>query len=501
MTLLSTQGLGKHYPGVRALDAVDFELERGEVHVLFGENGAGKSTLISLLAGAARPSTGRIVLNGQPVAFASVADARRAGISAVFQEFSLVPTLSVAENLFLGDEPRGRFGLLARQQALRRGRALLDDLQFDIDCRRPVATLSRAEQQMVEIAKGLHARTQVFILDEPTASLTDKETQRLFEIVRRLQQQGVGIVYISHRMQEIDALADRITVLRDGRKVATVPARGTTHEALVEMMIGRSVDHLYPTIAARPGEVVLEMRELCTASGVHDASLTVRAGEVLGVAGLVGSGKSALFRAAFGLEPVTAGSIRFLGEDTTRTRPAAMLARGMAYLPPDRKTEGLVLGFASAQNIALPMLGAPLPSPAGSRPRQHRDARIQQAAGAVELAPRNLARPVGLLSGGNQQKVLFAKGLTRPARLYVFDEPTVGVDVGTRAALYRLIQRLCEEGAAVVVVSSDLPEVLNLAHRVLVMCAGRVAGELVAPAITETRVLNLFFPRSTEAAA
>ena len=316
MPFLQTHGLSKHYPGVRALDAVDFDLLRGEVQVRFGENGAGKSTLISLLAGVSPPTAGTIELDGRAVRLRSVRDAREHGISAVFQEFSLVPTLSVAENLFLGDELR-RGRLLDRAAMIRGAERVLAELQFGIDARRTVAGLSRAEQQMVEIAKGMRAHASVLILDEPTASLTDKETLRLFELVRRLKAQGVGIIYISHRMQEIDEIADRITVLRDGRKIATVPARGLSHDRLIEMMTGRAVEQIYPRIETRPGETVLQVSRLSTASGVRDASITVRRGEVVGLAGLVGSGKSELLRAVYGLDRITAGRASFVGQDVT----------------------------------------------------------------------------------------------------------------------------------------------------------------------------------------
>ncbi|WP_422097992.1 sugar ABC transporter ATP-binding protein [Variovorax sp.] len=490
--LLQTRGLGKRYPGVLALDGVDFELRAGEVHVLFGENGAGKSTLISLLAGANVPSAGEIRLRGEPVRFANVHEARRHGISAVFQEFSLIPTLSVAQNLSLGEEPR-RGGLLDRGALRERARAMLADLGFAIDVDAPVAGLTRAQQQMVEIAKGLRGEVSVLILDEPTASLTDAETQRLFALVARLQARGVGIVYISHRMQEIARIADRITVLRDGRQVTTVEARETDADRLIELMSGRAIEQVYPRIAFAPGETVLEVEGLHSPNGVRGASLRVRRGEVVGLAGLVGCGKSELFRAVCGLDPVSAGRVLFKGQPRTGARVRRLLDEGLFYLPPDRKGEGLVLGFSSRANITLPLVHGPLRGHGGWL-RKRLGRRLSTAAAErVELAPRNLERSVALLSGGNQQKVLFGKGMTRDAALYVFDEPTVGVDIGTRSALYQVIRKLCEGGAAVVVISSDLPEVLHLSHRVYVMCRGEIAGELQGDAIGETAVLNLFF--------
>jgi ribose transport system ATP-binding protein len=493
--LLRTVGLSKRYPGVLALDSVDFDLRAGEVHVLFGENGAGKSTLISLLAGANTPTAGEIYLRGERVAYANVHGARRHGISAVFQEFSLIPSLSVAQNLSLGEEPRQ--GVLLDRGAVRaRARAMLADLDFDIDADAPVSGLGRAQQQMVEIAKGLRGEVSVLILDEPTASLTDTETQRLFELIARLQARGVGIVYISHRMQEIAQIADRITVLRDGRKVTTVDARSTSANRLIELMSGRAMVQIYPHIANHPGEVVLQVDHLSSPNGVQQASLTVRRGEVVGFAGLVGCGKSELFRAIYGLDVVSDGQVHFKGQRRTGAKVRQMLDEGMFYLPPDRKGEGLVLGFTSRANITLPIVRSALRGHGGWLRKRLGQQLSKAAAERVELAPRNLDKPVGLLSGGNQQKALFGKGMTRDAALYIFDEPTVGVDIGTRGALYKVIQKLCESGAAVVVISSDLPEVLHLSHRVYVMRAGRIAGELEGGDINEPRVLNLFFGSS-----
>ena len=490
--LLHTEGLSRYYPGVRALDAVDFDLAAGEVHVLFGENGAGKSTLISLLAGANNPSAGSIYVRGIAKHFGNVHEARMAGISAVFQEFSLIPTLTVAQNLCLGEAPLHN-GMLDKQGLLKRAQSSLDELGFEVNASALVATLSRAQQQMVEIAKGLRGQVSVLILDEPTASLTERETTHLFALIGRLKEQGVGIVYISHRMQEIFQIADRVTVLRDGRKVCTVKAAETTHDQLITLMSGRSIEKIYPHIESRPGEVVLEIQNLSTRSGVRNASITARRGEVVGLAGLVGCGKSELLRAAYGLDKVTHGKVSLKGREHTNASTAQSLKLGYFYLPPDRKHEGLVLGFRSASNITLHALEGSLKGWGGwLRKKDLKDMAIR-AGDQVELTSRNLGKAVGLLSGGNQQKVLFAKGLTSNMALYVFDEPTVGVDVGTRSALYGVIKQLCEGGAAVVLISSDLPEVLHLAHRAYVMCRGEVMGELQGHEITECGLLSLFF--------
>ena len=497
--LLQTTGLTRYYPGVRALDRVDFELARGEVHVLFGENGAGKSTLITLLSGAQPPTAGKILFEGREITLGSVRAARAYGISGVFQEFSLVPTLSVADNIFLGAEPR-RWAFVNRRQVRSRAVTLLRELQFELDPDRMVGLMPRAEQQMVEIAKGFRSKPQVLILDEPTASLTDLETDRLFTLVERIKASGAGVIYITHRMQEIRRIADRVTVLRDGRKIGTVDAKLCSDEQLIEMMTGRAVSEVYPTITNKPAEELLRIENVTTASGVRGASLNVHRGEVVGVAGLVGSGKSELLRAAFGLDRVTFGRVVFKGRDITHARPHRLLDSGMFYLPPDRKLEGLVLPFSSRDNIALSALAKRVKGPFGLVSRIARDLVVERAAKAVDLAERNVGRTVGLLSGGNQQKVLFAKGLALDVDLYVLDEPTVGVDVGTRTSLYALVKRLCESGAGVVVISSDLPEVLNLSHRLYVMRRGEVAGELLGDDIEESRVLGLFFDRGAKAA-
>lgn len=489
-SLIQTMALTRRYPGVVALNAVDFDLASGEVHVLFGENGAGKSTLISMLAGASRPSEGSILVRGEVVSFDTVADARALGISAVFQEFSLIPTMTVAENIFLGDEPRkGLF--LDRRGMMEKARRLFADLEFEIDPRRRVSTLSRAEQQMVEIAKALHTDLSILILDEPTASLTDREVEHLFAVIERMKARGVGIIYISHRMQEFARIADRITVLRDGAKIGTVAMADTNEAELVEMMAGRAITEIYPEIARNPGAPILEIKGL-HAWGVHGVDLTVRPGEVLGVAGLVGSGKSRSFRAMMGLLPVKAGAVTLKGQDVTGASTRDLMMDGAYYLPPDRKTEGLQLAFTVRSNLHQgAMIGRK--SRFGFLPWADIQQASEQIAERVELPVAYRGRLAAQLSGGNQQKTLFGRGLGRDYDLYIFDEPTVGVDMGARAAIYRLIADLAEAGKAVVVISSDLPEAMNLAHRLVVFSHGRISAELEGDDINEAAVLAHFF--------
>jgi len=495
LPLLRLEAISKQFPGVRALDRVDFDLAAGEVHVLFGENGAGKSTLISLVAGAITPTDGRILFKGKPVALASVHQARALGISAVFQEFSLVPQMTVEENLFLGAESaEGPF--LNKRAMHRRAAETLDRLGFPLKPTMRVAYLGRAEQQMVEIAKAFRSELSVLILDEPTASLTERETERLFALIEQAKAQGVGIIYITHRIAEIKRIGDRITVLRDGRYIATLPAKQASETKLVELMTGRVISEIFPAVAYKPGETVLETVGLSTASGtVRDASITVRAGEIVGLAGLVGSGKSELARACFGLEPLREGRVRLAGEDVTGLGPRAMLDRGFFYLPPDRRAEGLVVLRGARENIALPALHTPLFSRGWLLKRRAEKERTHGLARQLNLQPLNLERPIEHFSGGNQQKVLLAKALSRDVRLFVFDEPTVGVDVGTRVAIYGFIRDLCQAGAAVLLISSDLPEILHLTCRTYVMYRGALRAELAGAEITQDRVLSHFFER------
>ncbi|HEY9038290.1 MAG TPA: sugar ABC transporter ATP-binding protein [Roseovarius sp.] len=495
--LIQTRRLTRVYPGVIALDHVDFDVRPGEVHVLFGENGAGKSTLISLLAGANTPSEGEILVEGAPVRFASVADAQAAGIYTVFQEFSLIPTMTVAQNMFLGREPG--FGPFTDHRAMRRAaQALLDSLGFDVPTGAVIAHLSRAQQQMVEIAKAFHGDPKVLILDEPTASLTDREVDHLFRTILRLRAQGVAIIYISHRIHEFERIADRVTVLRDGAYIGTTAMADTDEATLVEMMAGRAIRDIYPDIPHAPGEVLLEVNAL-RAWGVRGASLTARRGEVLGMAGLVGSGKSRLFRALMGIQPIRSGTVRWKGAQITGAATRHIMGAGIYYLTSDRKSEGLDLAKSSWQNLGIDlMMGREARGPF-IRPRALRSV-AAEIFDTVELRASYRPKPVAQLSGGNQQKVLFAKSFGHEADLYIFDEPTVGVDMGTRAALYRLIRDIAASGKAVIVISSDLPEVLNLAHRVLVMAEGRISAELTGDQRTEDNVLRHFFDDTGETA-
>ena len=493
--LLEMRGISKRFPGVLALDDVSFELRPREVHVLFGENGAGKSTMISTIAGVYPPTDGQMFFRGQQVSLQSVHHARSLGISAVFQEFSLVDQLTVEQNIFLGAE-QVTAGLLNRRKLHDAAEVILSRLGFPLKPTQKVAYLSRAEQQMVEIAKAFRSDLSILILDEPTASLTERETDRLFELIEQAKADGVGIIYITHRIAEIQRIADRITVLRDGKYVDTVDAASTSEEELVMLMTGRIIDQIFPRIEFNPGEEVLRLDDVETSDGrVKKVSFYVRAGEIVGLAGLVGAGKSKVARACFGLEKLARGKITFGGETVTGFSTRQMLDRGFFYSPPDRRAEGLVMVRSCRENITLPSLHLPGISRAGLLNLKRDRKLARDLAATMQLRPLRVEREVDHFSGGNQQKVMLAKCLTRDVTLYVFDEPTVGVDVGTRVEIYKFIARLAEEGAAVIVVSSDLPEVLHLSHRLYVMHRGLVQEELSGTAITQENVLRNFFDK------
>jgi len=493
--LLRLEEITRHFPGVLALDQVDFDLRPGEVHVLFGENGAGKSTLISIVAGALRPSSGRMYFRGEPLDLPSVHHARSRGISAVFQEFSLVPQLTVEENLFLGAEATTG-GLLNKRELRRAAEEILARLGFPLRPGQRVAFLSRAEQQMVEIAKAFRSELSVLILDEPTASLTERETERLFALIEQVKRQGAGVIYITHRMSEIRRIGDRITVLRDGRYVATVPAKETPEDELVRLMTGRVIEQIFPQVDFKPARTVLEVHDLSTRSGsIEGVSLTVRAGEIVGLAGLVGSGKSEVARACFGLEPLAFGRVVFESREVSGAPPGAMLQRGFFYVPPDRRDEGLVMLRSVRENVALAALDLPEFAAGPFLRRGAEREKVQELVRRLNLQPPRIEREVDHFSGGNQQKILLARSLTRTVKLFAFDEPTVGVDVGTRVAIYEFIRDLCEAGAAILLISSDLTEILHLSNRVYVMYRGRLRAELTGNAINQETVLGHFFAR------
>jgi ribose transport system ATP-binding protein len=502
-TLLRLENISKQFPGTLALDRVNFDVRAGEVHVLFGENGAGKSTMIQIIAGVHRPSGGQIFMNGQPLHIHSVYHARSLGISAVFQEFSLVPQLSIEDNLFLGSELK-RGPLLDKVGLRRQAREVLDRLGFDLKPHEPVMYLSRAQQQMVEIAKAFRTKPSVMIFDEPTASLTERETERLFALIEQIKKEGIGVIYITHRMNEIKRIGDRITVLRDGKFIATIGVAEASDTRLVELMTGRVIEQVFPTVRFAPRDELLKIERLSTADGsVRDVSISVRGGEIVGLAGLVGSGKSQIGRSCFGLERLAAGRITFAGEvvyeahKLDRLKPRRMLDRGLYYLPSDRRLEGLVMMQNVRENIALSSLWLNTFSNAMFLRRANERSVVKNLVHRLDLDPPNIERDLEHFSGGNQQKVLVGKALAREVKLFIFDEPTVGVDVGARVSIYTFIRDLCEAGAGVLLISSDLPEILHLPYRAYVMYRGELRAELPQAEISEQIVLSHFFEKQT----
>jgi ribose transport system ATP-binding protein len=480
------RGISKEFPGVKAVNGVDLEILPGEVHALAGENGAGKSTLMKILSQVERPTEGEVEISGEKVVFRGPGYAQSLGVAMVYQEFALAPHLSVAENLFLGREPT-HAGFVNRRKEKEKTRELLGWVGLEIDPGRLVSSLTVAEQQRVEIAKALAIEAKVLILDEPTATLAEKEIEGLFEVIQDLASRGIAILYISHRLDEIFRIADRVTVMRDGKVVDTVPTSELDEEKLVRLMVGREVGNLYPKPEAEIGEVVLRVSGISRGTVLQGCSFEVRSGEILGFAGLVGAGRTELARAVFGADPVDSGAVELEGEEVRIKDPQTAIEAGIGYLTEDRKGEGLALQLGVAQNITL----AHVPVRAGflDLGAERRTARRRRD--ELNIRTPSIRRRVQVLSGGNQQKVVVAKWLETRAKVLFFDEPARGIDVGAKAEMFGLIGDLAEEGRAIVLISSYLPELLNMCDRILVMREGRVAGTISREEFSEERIIAL----------
>ena len=479
---LAMSAISKTFPGVRALRDVDFDCAAGEVHAICGENGAGKSTLIKILGGIERPDAGTIRIDGIDVAFDHPVEARAAGIGIIHQELSVLPDRTVAENILLGHEPRRRI-LLDRPAMRARARALLDRLSSPIDPDIRAGLLSVAEQQVVEIAKALAHHPRILVMDEPTASLDGADADRLLALVRDLRDDGVAIVYVSHRMPEIEAVADRVTVLKDGRHVITGERAAMPPGRIVRLMVGRDLAEMFPPRAAAFGETLLSV----TGAGndtLSSIDLVVRRGEIVGVAGLEGSGKSALARALFGVAPFTSGDIRLAGRPFIPRTPREAVAAGIGFLPDDRKRDGLALGQSIRDNAALTLcaFAGALRRPATGAAS---DANIDRLLRALDVRAPRFAGQVGLLSGGNQQKVIIGRWLARDPALLIFAEPARGIDVAAKAAIYRMMRDFAADGRGILMISSDLPEIVGVSDRIVVMRDGRIVGECPAGAPEE----------------
>ncbi|MFD1543266.1 sugar ABC transporter ATP-binding protein [Nonomuraea guangzhouensis] len=485
---LALANVSKSFGAVRALREVSLDLFAGEAHALAGENGAGKSTLVKTLAGVHRPDTGQVLLNGEPVVFAGPADAQQAGVAVIYQEPTLFPDLSVAENIFMGRQPRRSLGRIDRKAMRAQTRELFERLGVALDPEQPSRGLSIADQQLVEIAKALSRDARVLIMDEPTAALSGNEVARLFSVVEALREHGCAILFISHRLDEIFSLCQRVTTLRDGAWIASEPVSGLTHDDLVRRMVGRELGALYPKEEAPLGEVALQVERLTREGVFTDVSFQVRRGEIVALAGLVGAGRSEVARAVFGVDRWDAGSVSVDGRRLPAGSPTAAMGAGLALVPEDRRQQGLVMELSIERNIGLTGLGSLRRGVTISR-KAERD-RAKDWAVRLRLKFARLSDGVGVLSGGNQQKVVLAKWLATKPSVLIVDEPTRGIDVGTKAEVHRLLSELAGQGIAVLMISSDLPEVLGMADRVLVMHEGRLTAEISRADATEESVMN-----------
>jgi ABC-type sugar transport system, ATPase component len=473
MPVFVMQEVSKAFGGVQALQNVHCEIYSGEVHAILGENGAGKSTLIKIMTGVYQPDSGSMQLEGRPVVFNNTREAQEHGIVAIYQEPSLFPDLDIAENIFVGRQPV-RWGIVDWQRMYADAQALLERLGLKLDPRTKARELSVAQQQIVEIARALSMQAKVLIMDEPTSSLTLGEVEDLFAIVRQLRAAGTAIVFISHRLEELFTLADRVTALRDGRYVATRMMSEVQTSDLIRMMVGRTLDELFPKQMVEPGEVLLEVEGLSLPGTFTDVSFQLRRGEILGMAGLVGAGRTNVARALFGIEPASSGRIRIAGREVRIESPQQAMALGIGYVPEDRKLHGLVLELGIDHNISLPILERF--SPRGWINTRSETEAARHSAQQLEVKMASVAQPVGQLSGGNQQKVVLAKWLGTQPQILILDEPTRGIDVGTKAAVHALMSELAAQGMAILMISSELPEVLGMSDRIVVMREGRVAG-------------------------
>ena len=486
--ILEMEGISKFFPGVKALEGVRLQLFTGEVHALMGENGAGKSTLMKVLGGVHLPNEGRMILDGEPYQPRMPLDAQRYGIGFIHQELKLATNMTVAENISLGRMPTKGFGVVDYQAVNRVAREALQELGVEIDPMVKVETLNVAMQQMVEIAKAISLKSRILIMDEPTASLSERETQHLFDIIKRLRESGVSIVYISHRMAEVYALSDRITVLRDGQTVGTWPLKDLTSDELVRHMVGREVKEQFPPRNAGVGEAELKVTGLTRAGAFEDVTFTLRSGEIAGMGGLVGAGRTEIARAILGVDPTESGEVTVCSANAGR--------HAIGYITEDRKGDGLVLGLSVEHNVTLPNLD------------QISNGIVIDQKKSLEMARKWIEKlrvrtpsekqSVGHLSGGNQQKVVIAKWIARNCRVLIFDEPTRGVDIGARAEIYAIIEELASEGVAILIISSDLPELLGLSDRIMVVHQGRIAGEFARAEATPEKVIRCAFTGEKE---
>jgi ribose transport system ATP-binding protein len=489
--LLVMSNIHKSFPGVKALDEVNFSLKAGEVHALIGENGAGKSTLMKILTGVYKMDEGEILLEGEAVHINKTIDAQNLGISIIYQEFNLFPHLTVAENLYIRREPRKLAKWIIDDKAQRqKTREMLAEIHLDLDPNRKVNTLSVAQQQMLEIAKALALNAKIVIMDEPTSALTDAEIENLFRIIHELKRRKVGIVYISHRLEELQHIADRVTVLRDGKFVGTVDYKETSVRELVRMMVGRELGDYFPERTAKPSDVLLEVHGLTRKKVIEDISFNLHRGEILGVAGLMGAGRTEMARALFGADHVDSGEILLEGELIQIKSPFDAIRHGIGYLTEDRKRDGLTMGLNVKENIALASIKDF--TKWGGRMDDGRIGEVsKEYVDQLQIKTPSLNQLVKFLSGGNQQKVILARWLCKGTKILIFDEPTRGIDVGAKREIYNLMNQLTADGHAIIMISSELPEILGMSDRILTMHEGKVAGITDRASATEESIMYL----------
>ena len=485
--ILSVQEIVKEYPGVKALDKVSLDFRKGEIHALMGENGAGKSTLIKVIAGAIQPDSGAVYMDGKKVDAMDTKISKDLGIAIIYQELMMVPALSVSENVFLGSAVR-KGVMIERKEMERRSRKIFEDLGIKIDVRKPVGKLTVAYQQMVEIARALSKDARVLIMDEPSAALTEEEVQTMLQLVLKLKEAGVTIIYVSHRLDEVFQITDRISVLRDGQYITTLNTKDTDKTELIHYMVGRDLNETFPARNSRIGEVGLEIRNF-SGNGVKDISLSVRHGEILGLGGLVGAGRTELAQLIYGLRKPEAGELYLDGKQTAIRSPKQAVRCGMGLIPEDRKQLGLLLDFDLQENISLPSL--PRISRGIMISKRQEGKRAQEPQTALNIKTPTMKQKAKNLSGGNQQKVVLAKWLGANCEYLIFDEPTRGIDVGAKQEIYKLLNQLAEEGKCILMISSEMEELIGVSDRIIVLCEGRKTGELSKDEFSQDRILSL----------
>ena len=488
-TYLRMQGISKAFPGVQALNSVDFSVSQGEIHALVGENGAGKSTLMKILTGALTSDSGQISLGNQDVQINNPGDAQALGISMIHQELSLIPYLTVGQNIFLGREPRARVGAFIDWPELyQQAQVLLDRLNVNVDSRASVQDLSIAQRQMVEVAKALSFNADLIAMDEPTSSLTDRETEILFRVMSSFKEQGISIIFISHRLEEVFEIADRITVLRDGEAIGTAPVADLDVDQVVRMMVGRDVGELYPKDDIEQLGVILEASDVEDGRELRPVSVTLNKGEILGIAGLAGAGRTALAETLFGVRSAVKGQIKIGGKTVRIQHPGQAIRLGLGFVPEDRKLQGLFLNMAVRENVVISAL--PEVSRFSFVNFSQAEKLAREYIDKLKIRTPSVKQLVRNLSGGNQQKVIIARWLTLNPRILILDEPTRGIDVGTKAEIHALMNQLAKQGVAVMMVSSDLPEVLGVSDRILVMRTGRIVAEFTRQEATQDKIMH-----------